>query len=139
MTYRPNPLSCFGRLSYGAHMLVYPAILAAYLFGVKPYMANSAKAAEEKEWAGMPKAKKVDPDLFSPFSPIPYHNNPELKYGFAHIHMHGQLNANQINPKNYVWKGFHNSYDHNNELAYTYNWTSLHSPVDDNSSAPHHH
>jgi hypothetical protein len=32
-----------------------------------------------------------------------------------------------------VWKNYHNSYDHNNKNAYTYNWTSVHSPVD------HHH
>ena len=82
----------------------------------------------------MPKAAKVDPDLFNPFSPIPYHNNPELKYGFAHIHMHGYMNENQLNTKTYVWKGFHNSYDHNNQGAYLYNWTSLHSPKDDNRS-----
>ena len=45
----------------------------------------------------MPKLIKVDPDLFNPFTPLPYHNNPELKYAFAHIKMHGYLNENQIN------------------------------------------
>ena len=134
MSFKANPLSAFGRMSYGVHLLVYPALLGAYLFGVKPYMANSAKKLEESEWASMPKLGKVDPDLFNPFTPIPYHNNPELKYGFAHIHMHNQINENHINPKTYVWKGFHNSFDHNNEAEYTYNWTSLHSPRDDNKS-----
>ncbi len=86
----------------------------------------------------MPKARKVDPDLFSPFSPIPYHNNPELKYGFAHIRMHNKLNENQIDPKTYVWRGFHNSYDHDNKAAYTYNWTSLHSARDNNKAAHGH-
>ena len=97
MSYRPNPLSSLGRMSYITHMLVYPGILALYLYGVKPYMKNSADQAEKKEWDNMPKARKVDPDLFSPFSPIPYHNNPELKYGFAHVHMHNYINDNQIN------------------------------------------
>lgn len=134
MSYKPNVLSAFGRISYGAHMIVYPAILAAYLFGVKPYMAQKAIDDAAAEWASFPKAAKVDPDLFNPFSPIPYHNNPELKYGFAHIHMHNHVNENQLNTKTYVWKGFHNSFDHNNEAAYTYNWTSLHSKKDDNKA-----
>ena len=133
MSFRSNALSTFGRMSYGAHLLIYPTIVGAYLFGVKPYMENSAKKQEASEWASMPKLRKVDPDLFNPFTPIPYHNNPELKYGFAHIHMHNHINENQINNQTYVWKGFHNSYDHNNQAAYTYNWTSLHSPRDDNS------
>ena len=131
--FRANALSTFGRMSWGAHLLVYPALLGVYVFGVKPYMNESNKKQEAQEWENMPKARKVDPDLFNPFSPIPYHNNPELKYGFAHIRMHGYLNDNQINTNGYVWKGFHNSYDHDNKGAWTYNWTSLHSPRDDNS------
>ena len=139
MSQKVNALSTFGRMSWGAHLFVYPALLGAYLFGVKPYMAESARKQEEQEWASMPKARKVDPDLFSPFSPIPYHNNPELKYGFAHIHMHNKLNENQIDPKTYVWRGFHNSYDHDNKATYAFNWTSLHSARDNNKAASHGH
>jgi hypothetical protein len=80
----------------------------------------------------MCKAKKVDPDVFSPFSPIPYHNNPELKYQFAHVHMHNFVNENQISTKDYAWRDFHNSYDHDHKNAYTYNWTSVHGAIDDN-------
>ena len=139
MSFRANPLSTFGRMSWGAHVLVYPSILAAYIFGVKPYLAQKAVAQEESEWASMPKTKKIDPDLFNPFSPIPYHNNLELKYGFAHIHLHGYLNENQINTKTYVWKGFHNSFDHNDKESHNYNWTSLHSARDHNGAAAHKH
>ena len=78
----------------------------------------------------MPKAKKVDPDLFNPFSAVPYHNNQELKYLFSHINMHNYVNVNHINAKEYVWKGFHKSFDHNNTNEYMYNWTSVHSPRD---------
>ena len=138
MSFRPNALSTFGRMSWGTHLLIYPSLLVAYLFGVKPYMANSAKKQEESEWANMPKLRKIDPDLFNPFTPIPYHNNPELKYGFAHIHMHNKINSNQIDTKTYVWKGYHNSYDHDNKESYVYNWTSLHSPRDDNSNTHGH-
>lgn len=139
MSFKSNALSAFGRMSYGAHLLVYPALLGAYLFGVKPYMASRAKAQEDSEWASMPKLRKMDPDLFNPFTPIPYHNNPELKYGFAHIHMHNHINENQLNTQTYVWKAYHNSYDHNNQGAYLFNWTSLHSPRDDNAGHEIHH
>lgn len=72
----------------------------------------------------MSKAKAVDPDLFNPFSPIPYHNNPELKYVFSHIKMKDYVNENHINPKEYVWKGFTNSFDHNDEKTYMYDWVA---------------
>jgi hypothetical protein len=62
----------------------------------------------------MAKAKKVDPDLFNPFSPIPYHNNSELKYVFSHVNMHNYVNKNHLNVKDYVWKDYHRSFDHNN-------------------------
>ena len=133
MSFRPNALSTFGRMSWGAHLLVYPALIGAYVFGVKPYLANSAKKQEEAEWASMPKLRKIDPDLFNPFTPIPYHNNPELKYAFANVRMHNRLNKNQIDVDNYLWKGYHNSYDHNNKAAYAYNWVSLHSPNDNDA------
>ena len=78
----------------------------------------------------MPKLKKVDPDIFNPFSPVPYHNNPELKYVFAHINMHKHINENHINPETYVWKDYHKSYDHDHKNAYMYNWSSMHGPRD---------
>lgn len=80
----------------------------------------------------MSKARKVDPDLFNPFSPIPYHNSPDVRYTFAKVNMHNYLNENHLNPENYIWKDFHNSYDHDHKNAYMYNWTSLHAPKDDN-------
>ena len=137
MSFRPNALSTFGRMGYGAHLLAYPGILAVYLYVVKPYMKNSADKQEKEQWENMPKARKVDPDLFNPFTPIPYHNSPEVKYAFAHVHMHNYLNENQINTHGYVWKNFHNSYDHNNETTYVYNWISLHSKNDNEKHASH--
>ena len=135
MSYKPNPLSALGRMSYGAHLLAYPALVGIYLYGVKPYMDNSAQQLEATEWENMPKAKKVDPDLFNPFSPIPYHNSVDVKYTFANIKMHGHLNENQINTQNYAWKNYHNSYDHNNQYTHLYNWTSVHGAIDDNKQS----
>lgn len=135
---KTNALSQFGRMSYGVHLLLYPSLLGLYVFGLKPWNDRRNKAAADAEWESMPKAKKVDPDLFNPFTPIPYHNNPELKYAFAHINMHGFLNENQINVQNYVWKNYHNSYDHNSQGGYLYNWTSVHSAIDDNKNSHGH-
>ena len=78
----------------------------------------------------MPKARKVDPDVFNPFSPIPYHNNAELKYAFAHVNLFNYSNRNHLNPKEYVWKDYHNSFDHNNTNQYLYDWTSMHAKRD---------
>lgn len=130
MSFRPNALSTFGRMSWGTHLLVYPGILSLYLYVIKPYMKENDAKSEKEQWERMPKAKRVDPDLFNPFSPIPYHNSPEVRYGFAHINMHNYLNENHVNTKGYVWKNFHNSYDHDNKEVYAYNWVSLHSPND---------
>ena len=38
MSYRANPLSILGRMSYGAHLLFYPGALITYAFIVKPIM-----------------------------------------------------------------------------------------------------
>ena len=73
----------------------------------------------------MVKAKTMDPDLFNPFSAIPWHNNPELKYTFAHINMRHYMNKDHINEKDYIYKGYHNSYDHDNKKVWLYNWTSI--------------
>ena len=123
---KANPLSNLGRMSYGVHLLCYPALLGVYLLGVKPYLARKAIADEKKEWDSIPANRKVDPDLFNPFTPIPYHNNPELKYGFAHIHLHNYTNKNHLNVEEYVWKDYHNSYDHGHKNSYLYNWVSMH-------------
>ena len=136
-SFKPNPLSVLGRISYGTHLLFYPLAGAAYYFFIGPEMKRRNEAAEQREWDNMPKAHKVDPDLFNPFSPIPYHNNLELKYAFANVNMHNYVNANHFNAKEYVWKNYHNSYDHNNKNEYQYNWTSVHSPKDQNEKKHH--
>jgi len=122
-----NPLSQLGRLSYGAHLLVYPAVGIFYLAAVKPLLAKKKITDEEHTWAIMPKLREVDPDLFSPFTPIPYHNNKELKYSNAHIKMAGYINKNHINVKDYPWRSYHDSFDHSNKKVYTYDWSSMHS------------
>ena len=123
-----NLLSAMGRMTWSAHLVLYPGIVMMYLWGLKPYMARSNAAGEKKEWDMMPKAKPVDPDTFNPFTPIPYHNNSENKYNYANIRMFGYLNENHINVKEYLWKNYHNSYDHEDKNEYLFNWISIHGP-----------
>ena len=64
----------------------------------------------------MVKAKPLDPDLFNPFTPIPFHNNPELKYVYANVNMRNYISqASHHNVDTYVWRNYHNSYDHGNK------------------------
>ena len=116
--------SQFGRMSYATHMLFYPTAFVLYVFAYKPYAKSKAKAKDEQDWNDMPALRKVDRDIFNPFTPIPFHNNRELKYAFAHINMQGFVNKNHINVKTYPWKQYHNAYAEDADTEYLFNWTS---------------
>ena len=118
-------MSGFGRMGYYTHMSVYPLLAAAYFFGYKPYSAKQEQAAEKAKWDELLKAKPVDPDLFNPFTPVPYHNNIELKYVFAHISMRNYVDKEHLNVNDYIWKSFHDSYDHGNKKRHLYNFTNI--------------
>ena len=120
-----NGLSMMGRMGYWAHMMVYPTMFVMWRHVYVPMTVESEKAAKKAEWDKLVPARKVDPDLFNPFSPVPYHNNPELPYVYSHINMRNYVNENHINPKEYVWKAYFDSYDHNNKRTYQYNWTLI--------------
>jgi hypothetical protein len=122
---RTNALSAFGRMGWGTHFLIYPISVGLYFGVYSPYKAKANQAVKDAEMAAMAKAKVVDPDYFNPFTPIPFHNNPELKYVFAEINMRKYVNENHINVKDYQWKNYHDSYDHGNKKTYLYNWTSV--------------
>ena len=122
---RTNGLSAFGRMGWGTHLLVYPSILTGYLLVYKPYQDKQAAAEKKAERDNLSAARTVDPDDFQPFSPVPFHNNPELRYVYAGLNMRGYINENQINTADYAWKGYHNSYDHGNKGEYKWNWTSV--------------
>ena len=122
---RSNALSAFGRMGWGTHFLVYPVSIGLYFGAYKPYQARQEEAVKVAEMDGMAKAKEVDPDNFQPFSPIPFHNNDELRYVFAETNMRKYVNDNHMNLKDYAWKSYHDSYDHGNKKVYLYNWTSV--------------
>ena len=122
----PNALSALGKMSYGAHLLIYPTVFgSAYYFGSN-YSAKSSAASRQSELDNMPKLRAVDPDLFNPFSAIPFHNNLELKYRYADLNMHKYLNSeNHLNAKEYTYKTYHDSYDHDGKKEYMYTWVSM--------------
>ena len=122
---RSNTLSSLGRMGYGAHLAFYPTVAAFYVLAVKPYNAKKAEVLKKETWDNMVAAKPVDPDLFNPFTPIPYHNNPDVRAVYANHKMKDYVNQNHINVDEYWWKGYHDSYDHNNKKGFKYNWTSV--------------
>ena len=112
-------------MSWGTHMLFYPSCYLLYRFWWVPRSKRVAEQTHKQLMDEMCKAKPVDPDYFNPFTPIPFHNNPELKYVYADINMKNYVNQNHINVNDYYWKGFHNSFDHGNKKTYMYNWTCV--------------
>ena len=123
-----NPLSAFGRLSYSGHMLGYPIIFGSLYWGIKAFLKSNAEKSKKAEWDAIIAGKPVDRNIFNPFTPIPYHNNEELKYSHDHIHMFGYLNENQLNVHDYPYKLYHDSYDHDGKKTWTYNWISYKGP-----------
>ena len=123
---RTNPLSAFGRMSYSSHLVLYPLIGGSAYTLYSTWSKKSAEAQEKFTWDTMPVAKAVDPDLFQPFSALPFHNNVELHYRYANTKMFGYLNSKtHMNANDYTYKLFHDSYDHDAKKEYTYNWVSM--------------
>ena len=121
-----NTLSVFGRMSYGAHAVSTALLVGSSFWFYNSYSASSGEQQEKLDWENLPKLKKVDPDLFNPFSAIPFHNNMELKYRYADMKLHGYLDPkSQLNAKDYAYKGFHDCYDHSGKKQHYYNWISV--------------
>ena len=113
-------------MGYASHLALYPALFGSVYLVVSSYTASSARKQAIADEKAMPKAQPVDPDNFNPFTAIPFHNNPELRYRYAETKMFGYLDPKtQINKNDYTYKLFHYSYDHDNEKTYTYNWVSM--------------
>ena len=110
-----NALSALGRMSYGAHLALYPLLGGtAYFLGLT-YHRNSQEQAKKAAIEALPAYRAVDPDDFQPFSAIPFHNNPEVRYRYANTRMFGYVNGqNHMNVNDYTYKLYHNVYDHDN-------------------------
>ena len=122
---RTNALSALGRLGYGPSALIYPGILGYYVFVSMPKGKKEELEGNREVLALQTQDKPVDPDLFNPFSAIPFHNNPEMKYIYADVKMRNYINRDQINVEDYFYKAYHNSYDHGNKKTHLYNWVSV--------------
>ena len=121
----PNALSFVGRLGYGATFLLYPGLITYHQLVYKPNSKKSTLQAKRDDLDTQVADIEVDPDCFNPFSTIPFHNNPELKYMYAGVRMRGYLDENQMNVKDYWYKSYHDSYDHGNKKQHLYNWVSV--------------
>ena len=110
-------------MSFGVHMLCYPGLAAFLYLGPYGYYKKSQEAQDKADWENMIKAKAMDPDLFNPFTPIPFHNNPELKYTFAHVNVRNYINEHHINTKDYPYKAYFDAYDHSGRRQYLWNWS----------------
>ena len=122
---RSNALSALGRMGWGTHFLVYPISVGMYFGVYKPYQEASDAAAKQKTMDDMAKPKTVDPDIFNPFTPVPFHNNPELKYVYSEINMRKYINEHHVNAQDYQWRNYTNSYDHGNKKTHEWNWSSV--------------
>ena len=123
---KANLLSSLGRVSYSTHIAMYPLIFGSLYYVYGAYNSAYEVKAKELRVEALPQLKKVDPDMFQPFSPIPYHNNPEVHYRFAKYKMHNYVDGKtHMNTNDYVFKNFTDSYDHGNKKVYLYNWTSM--------------
>ena len=121
-----NALSMLGRMNYGGTMIAQTLVVGGGIYGYNIWSAHGAAKQAEEDKDNLPTLKTVDPDLFNPFTAIPFHNNPELKYRFANMKMHGYLDPKtHLNLKDYSYKGFHDSYDHSDKKQHYYNWISV--------------
>ena len=120
-----NYLSIIGRSGYWVNMLVLPGVFGLYKLVYVPHQQKKELQAKEEQLKNLPKARKVDPDLMNPFTPIPYHNNYELKFAQYHLNMHNYLNENGINVQDFPYKNYHDSF---NDSPHLYNWTSVYGP-----------
>ena len=59
------------------------------------------------------RTEELDYNMFSPYTPIPYHNSKITKYQHAHIDMLDYVNSNQLNIQNSYFRDFYESYDKN--------------------------
>ena len=122
---RVNTLSALGRMSYATHLALYPILGGSAYFLISAQQRRSAEQAARDEQEALPALQAVDPDNFQPFSAIPFHNNEELRYRYANTRMYGYLDRKtHINMNDYTYKGYHNSFDHDNQYTHLYNWVS---------------
>ena len=122
-----NPLSALGRMSYSAQLITYPIAGLFYMYVMKPMYDKSVEDGKKRDEAMYPKARTVDPDLYTPFTPIPFHNNFTLKAAHKDLKMFGYINEHHINPQSYFHKQYFHSFNHEDkDLSHTYNWHSFH-------------
>ena len=128
-----NMKSALGRMTWGAHLFIYPSIYLVWSQVIMPYKTYLDEEDMKAQWAALRKKAKVDPDLFNPFTPVPFHNNKELKYYHSNLHRRttGYIDHHLgYNTDDFLWKDYHRSFDHDNKNGYLYDFTSFRKPIE---------
>lgn len=117
----PNILSYIGKLNYAGVLAVYVGLGFAYLKIVSPHLKKK-KEEDEKDFIDMLlPVPSLDMRLHNPFTPIPFHNNPELLFRYGNTNFHNYLNHNNINPQNYLYSEYYCT-NQPGDNSYIYNW-----------------
>ena len=70
-----------------------------------------------------PKLSETDYNKLSPYTPVPYHMNKQVKYKHAHIDVVDYLDEkNKLNLENFYLRDYHDSYDKTGRDLYTINY-----------------
>jgi hypothetical protein len=85
-----------------------------------------------------PKVKEIDYNRFSPYTPVPYHNDSFTKFQHHHVDVVGYLNEKQNNSKNYYYAGYNDFTSNDEEVERNLDW---HNPYEllGNKSKSHGH
>lgn len=83
-----------------------------------------------------PRVKEIEYNRFSPYTPVPYHNDVFTKFQHAHIDLVGYLNERQNNSNNYYYGRYNDYVATNEEVDRTMDW---HDPTEILGGKKHHH
>ena len=119
----PNILSYIGKANYIGVLAIYAGIGFAYFKFISPYLKKKKNEEEETFIKMLLAVPPVDMRTHNPFTPIPFHNNPELLFRYGDTNFHNYLNQNNINVDNYLYSDYYFTND-KGDKSYIYNWSS---------------
>lgn len=110
-------------MSHTAHLLTYPLVGLLYWKLWRPHSAQKKAAEEEAKWANLPEVPELQPELMNEFTPLPFHNNQELRYALAKINMRGYLNKNGLNVNEYMYRNYFQPCSQE-DTSYLFDWVN---------------
>jgi len=86
-----------------------------------------------------PKVKEIDYNRFSPYTPVPYHNDSFTKFQHHHVDVVGYLNEKQNNAKNYYYAGYNDFTSNDEEVERNLDWHNPYELFGHKSKSHGHH